>query len=168
MNLTVNKSFIMTKAHDIAKMMTGDFGARISFGLRKAWKIARKMIIGGSEMVELKGSEKQIKWATDIRENMLKVINSIATQDEIEKEVLQEVKNAVESNSSSSWFIENRMGSVASVSMELEDLKLNELKELRNNGIRKASEEYITKKEKYTEYKEKSEQAFSRLINYKF
>ena len=44
----------------------------------------------GNEMVELKGSEKQVKWAEEIRENLLVAIND-ATEflENVQKSVLK-------------------------------------------------------------------------------
>lgn len=62
----MNKSLLMKKAHKIAKTLEGDYRARLSLALTQAWEEMR----GEKTMVELKGSEKQVKWAMDIVERV--------------------------------------------------------------------------------------------------
>jgi cell fate (sporulation/competence/biofilm development) regulator YmcA (YheA/YmcA/DUF963 family) len=61
---------VMKRAWEIYRTLEGDRLAKLSFALKQAWS----EIKGGMKMVELKGSEKQIKWANDLREKMNKEI----------------------------------------------------------------------------------------------
>ena len=56
---------IMKRAHEIARNLEGDYRARMSLALRIAWEEEK-----GMKEVKLYGSEKQVKWAKDIRENL--------------------------------------------------------------------------------------------------
>lgn len=64
---------VMVKAWEIARKSAYNFGGKaieyISGALRMAWAIIKK---GENKMVDLIGSEKQIKWAEEIREKITK------------------------------------------------------------------------------------------------
>jgi len=71
------------------------------------------------ETVELQGSEKQIEWATSIRNNMLEAITIIDYYKKEEKIInskvatrvlttLEDFKKIIETEVSAKWFIENR------------------------------------------------------------
>lgn len=65
-------SRIMRRGHELASKMVGDYKARLSLALQLAWKEEKgedKM-----ELPKLEGTEKQIKWAEDIRTDVLDVI----------------------------------------------------------------------------------------------
>jgi len=57
---------IMVKAHEYAKQIVGNYAAAMSYGLKKAWS--------ESKLPVLVGSEKQIAWATDIRNSNIREI----------------------------------------------------------------------------------------------
>jgi len=59
---------MMIQAHKLAKQMVGNYSARLALALRQLWTSIKK---GVATMVELTGSEKQIKWATDIRTKLV-------------------------------------------------------------------------------------------------
>src|SRR5699024_4826207 len=69
---------VMTKAWEIARKGVEKFGGKaieyISESLRIAWAIVKK---GGNKMVEMKGSEKQIKWANDINPKEVEAIGEV-------------------------------------------------------------------------------------------
>ena len=69
---------VMTKAWEIARKGVEKFGGKaieyISESLRIAWALVKK---GGNKMVEMKGSEKQIKWANDVYPKAIEVIGEV-------------------------------------------------------------------------------------------
>ena len=69
---------VMTKAWEIARKGVEKFGGKaieyISEALRIAWALVKK---GGNKMVEMKGSEKQIKWANDVYPKAIEVIGEV-------------------------------------------------------------------------------------------
>jgi len=62
----MTKREIMVKAHEYAKEIKGNYAVAMSYGLKKAWSESKLPI--------LVGSEKQISWATDIRNSNIKAI----------------------------------------------------------------------------------------------
>ena len=65
---------IMVKAHELARGMEGDYQARLALALRIAWKEER----GKEEVkVNFKGTEKQIKFANDIKEAVLEIVEQL-------------------------------------------------------------------------------------------
>ena len=68
---------IMVRAHQIAKGFEGDYQARLVLALRIAWKEERGREEVKIEMKELKGSEKQVKFANDIKEAVLEIIEQL-------------------------------------------------------------------------------------------
>lgn len=117
-------SLLMKKAHKMAKEIKNEFtnvDYKTQLGICMSYLLNEE---GENEMVELKGSEKQVKWATDIRENTIKSIErALERLEEIQigrvakgrkrgklydkrisklKEVIEEVKN----ESSAKIFIE--------------------------------------------------------------
>lgn len=67
--MKVNLKKVMKKAHKLAKKMVGDYAARLALALRQVWKEVRNVVLP-----ELKGTEKQVKWANDIRDIYIKNI----------------------------------------------------------------------------------------------
>src|SRR5690625_4547934 len=69
---------VMTKAWEIARKGVKKFGGKaieyISESLRIAWALVKK---GGNKMVEMKGSEKQIKWVNDVYQKAIEVIGEV-------------------------------------------------------------------------------------------
>lgn len=115
---------IMTRAWELVKKV----GCGIAEALRKSWKEAK-------EMKELKGSEKQVKWAKDI----INKANEI-----IEKFELYKIKEMFEQQEKASWFIEKyAFLTYAKMSdMEKTVFLVREESELRTKGlkIREANE----------------------------
>lgn len=68
---------IMVRAHQIAKGFEGDYQARLSLALRQAWKEERGKEEVRIEMKELKGTEKQIKYANDIKKAVLEIVEQL-------------------------------------------------------------------------------------------
>lgn len=68
----MNKKEIMKKAVALAKTMVGDWVARMALALKTVWAEVKKM----SEKVlpTLKGTEKQVAWANDIRNKLIPVV----------------------------------------------------------------------------------------------
>src|SRR5690625_7661132 len=69
---------VMTKAWEIARKGVEKFGGKaieyISESLRIAWALVKK---GGNKMIEMKGSEKQIKWANDVYPKAIENVGNI-------------------------------------------------------------------------------------------
>lgn len=65
---------VMKKAWEIFKKVGVRTMEAWSAALRKAWAIAK-----GMDMVELKGTEKQVAWANDIRKNVFDMYQEIKT-----------------------------------------------------------------------------------------
>ena len=68
---------IMVRAHQIAKGFEGDYQAKISLALHQAWKEERGKEEVKIKMRELKGTEKQIKYANDIKEAVLEMVEQL-------------------------------------------------------------------------------------------
>ena len=104
---------VMTRAWQIAREAVKNFGGKVkeffSQSLKMAWKEAK----GGVKMVELKGSEKQVKWATAIREKMIACIANYENLTGCERvaecvSIVKSIKEKVLAEENSAWFIENR------------------------------------------------------------
>lgn len=66
------KRNLMKEAHKLTKQIVSEYGDvdyKIQLGLCLSFLSQE----GGKEMVELKGTEKQVKWAEDIRNRIIKV-----------------------------------------------------------------------------------------------
>lgn len=63
---------IMKRAHELAKQMEGHYSARLSIALRQSWEEAKQA--REVKLPELTGSEKQVKWATDIRRSVQRTV----------------------------------------------------------------------------------------------
>ena len=68
---------VMVRAHELARGMEGDYQARLALALRIAWKEERGKEEVKIEMKELKGSEKQVKFANDIKEAVLEIVEQL-------------------------------------------------------------------------------------------
>lgn len=87
---------IMKKAHELARKMVGDYAARLTLALRQVWKELKNMILP-----ELKGTDKQVKWANDIRKIFVENVDAalemakklIEEEIESEKEYVRNNKN---------------------------------------------------------------------------
>lgn len=66
-------SKIMKRAHELAQQMEGHYAARLSLALREAWKEAKE--VKETKLPALTGSEKQIKWAEEIRSEVVEVLD---------------------------------------------------------------------------------------------
>ncbi len=65
------KARIMKRAHVLAKQMVGDWYARLSLALRQAWREAKETMRRKDNLPKLEGSEKQVSWASKIRDDMI-------------------------------------------------------------------------------------------------
>lgn len=68
---------VMVRAWEIAREAVNKFGGKVKEFFQQALIMAWKEVKGGDKMVELQGTEKQVKWAEDIRENLLMVITEL-------------------------------------------------------------------------------------------
>jgi hypothetical protein len=68
----MNKKGIMKKAVELAKKMQGDWIARMALALKTVWKVVKAM--SNKLFPALKGTEKQVAWANDIREKVVQVV----------------------------------------------------------------------------------------------
>lgn len=83
-----NLSKIMKKAWEYVKKLK----MTISSGLKRAWREAKM------ELKELTGTQKQVKWANDIRQKMLEICD---------KNDFKLVKRSALNRTTAEWFIEN-------------------------------------------------------------
>lgn len=108
-----NLKEVMTRAHKLAKTFTGNYQARLSLALKIAWASVEK---GAKHVLELTGSEKQIKWAESIREKLYAKIEEgweVAVNKQLEldrpcrAERIEQLKEEIFNVTDSVWFIEN-------------------------------------------------------------
>ena len=80
-------SLLMKEAHRLTKKIKNEFpevNYKFQLGICMSYLLNGE---GENEMVELQGSEKQVKWATDIRENTIKSIDrALEKLEEIQSE----------------------------------------------------------------------------------
>ena len=81
----MNKKEIMKKAVALAKTMVGDWVARMALALKTVWAEVKKM--GEKVLPTLKGTPKQVAWASDIREK------AVAALSEMVKEYVAKVES---------------------------------------------------------------------------
>lgn len=62
---------VMKKAWEIAREGVRKFGGNVKEYFAEALRMAWKIVKAGMEMIQLVGSEKQIKWAEDIRKELV-------------------------------------------------------------------------------------------------
>lgn len=112
---------VMVRAWEIAKEAVQKFGGKVKEFFQQALIIAWSEIKNGVKMVELKGSEKQITWAEEIRENIINLsIKVIETKKEmwlsrgmdeslIAKKCVKPMQfvEMLKSNDDAKWFIDN-------------------------------------------------------------
>ena len=109
---------VMVRAHQIAKGFEGDYQARLALALRIAWKEERGKEEVKIEMKELKGSEKQVKFANDIKEAVLEIIEQLpdkiakySIDEEMKNKYLEiynkDIKGSLESYENAGDFIED-------------------------------------------------------------
>lgn len=105
---------VMVRAWEIAREGVKKFGGKVKEFFQQALIMAWAEFKGVMKMVELKGSEKQVKWAEDIRANFLKALErytSVSSEDEKVVKVVnafKAFKEEIENQESAKWFIENR------------------------------------------------------------
>ncbi|WP_415287233.1 hypothetical protein [Clostridium perfringens] len=123
-------SLVMKEAHRLTKEIKKEFpnvDYKFQLGICMSYLLNGE---GENEMVELQGSEKQVKWATDIRENTIKNIErALERLEEIQSERVVKGRKRV----------------------RIFDKRINKLKELleevKNESLAKVFiEEYRTKK----------------------
>lgn len=114
----MTKKELMVKAHKMTKEIKAQYPT-IDYKFQLGLCLTYLQNEGENEMVELKGSEKQVKWASDIREVVLKGANTLKVEREKAHEsrgkkrtlrLLEESKeiiNRVENETSAKWFIDN-------------------------------------------------------------
>lgn len=147
-----NMSLIMKEAHKMAKEIKAEFKEvdyKFQLGLCISYLLKEE-----EKMVELQGSEKQIKWANDIREKMLKLLQeenaerilfiSYAKKEDIEK-AFNIIDDAV-------WFIDNRTFSYKVY--DLSGLVMVLDKYFENKKLEKLEKELKERKELIKECKE--------------
>lgn len=120
----MTKKELMIKAHKMTKEIKAQYPAvdyKFQLGLCLSYLLSE----GENEMMELKGTERQIKWAEKIRENVVKGIEAAINDYEtmrIEKnkngekcfkrfiryeETLRKLLEDIKNNNNSKFFIEN-------------------------------------------------------------
>ena len=105
-----NMGKIMKEAHKLTREIKGEFPEvdyKTQLGICISYLLNERE---GNNMVELQGTEKQVKWANDIRKEILETVNNILN-DEDEKHFFGEVgvlNKAITSVEDSTFFIENR------------------------------------------------------------
>lgn len=74
----MNKREIMKKAVALAKTFVGDWVARMALALKTVWAEVKKM--AEKILPTLKGTEKQVAWANDIREKAIAVLDEMVKE----------------------------------------------------------------------------------------
>lgn len=69
------KANVMRKAWELAREGQKKFGGKVKEYFAEALRLAWAFIKKSMEKVQLKGTEKQIKWAENIREDVLEIYN---------------------------------------------------------------------------------------------
>ena len=94
----MNKKEIMKKAVALAKTMVGDWVARMALALKTVWAEVKKMGV----LPALKGTEKQVKWANEIRQAIVTFVEeevkqyiSMIDEKKLLKKVQDERRNEV-------------------------------------------------------------------------
>ena len=134
---------VFKKAHEITKKIIrkGD-SYRETFRLALIF-VHSEIKKGASKMVELKGTEKQVKWANDIREELNNTIDVIkdaiisrkSSKNSEAVEKIEAIRSNLNNNLEAKFFIENFKGITKGnvfdklfVLYNLEDLKIDGLK----------------------------------------
>lgn len=109
------KRKVMKRAHEIARRMVGPYRARMSIALQISWKEAKEGM-EKKELPQLIGSEKQVKWAEDIRSEVLRVLEKCRfiveqvkpekMEERLTKKEYQKAKEWVEAQDKAFMFIE--------------------------------------------------------------
>lgn len=99
-------SEIMRRAHQLAKQMEGDYQARLALGLRIAWAEYK----GGAEVEkgfpQMEGSEKQVKWAEDIRAALARCWEELMQEYGEAPEIVQKYMEGELNQTKAKYFIE--------------------------------------------------------------
>ena len=114
----MNEMNLLKKAHELTKEIKREYPEvdyKAQLGICLTFLYNNKEV---KEMVKLEGTEKQVKWAEDIRKDMLDTKNiemALEKFGEHKSEKVQEVlnilrnfKERVNTETSAKWFIENR------------------------------------------------------------
>ena len=156
------KRNIMREAHKLTREIInkyGDVDYRTQLGLCLSFLSQEK---GGKEMVELKGSEKQVKWAEDLRGRFVKYLDYIkdladgieiseSLQDDIEDDFdsLEEAFEVIEKQEKASKIISTLRGykmfsSDEAIEKEIEKTKLHLVDYAQHyNDVQNEKESYI-------------------------
>lgn len=156
------KRNIMREAHKMTKQIVdkyGDVDYKAQLGLCLSFLSQEK---GGKEMVELKGSEKQVKWAEDLRGRFVKYLDYIkdladgieiseSLQDDIEDDFnsLEEAFEVIEKQEKASKIISTLRGykmfsSDEAIEKEIEKTKSHLVDyEQHYNDVQNEKESYI-------------------------
>lgn len=154
-----NLSNLFTRAHEIARTLEGDYVARISYSLRCVWSEVK---LGSM----LEGSEKQIKWANEIRKSILKKLvdlkdcknkrytESIYNINNLNTVDVENAIKVVKSIKDAKYFIDNRNKDYKDFILENRVIKITAemIEEARNNErIMKRVSNHAEKDENYSE-----------------
>ena len=156
------KKNLMSEAHKMTREIInkyGDVDYRTQLGLCLSFLSQEK---GGKEMVELKGSEKQVKWADDLRGRFIKYLDYIkdladgieiseSLQDDIEDDFnsLEEAFEVIEKQEKASKIISTLRGykmfsSDEAIEKEIEKTKLHLVDYAQHyNDVQNEKESYI-------------------------
>lgn len=156
------KKNLMREAHKMTREIInkyGDVDYRTQLGLCLSFLSQEK---GGKEMVELKGSEKQVKWADDLRGRFIKYLDYIkdladgieiseSLQDDIEDDFnsLEEAFEVIEKQEKTSKIISTLRGykmfsSDEAIEKEIEKTKLHLVDYAQHyNDVQNEKESYI-------------------------
>ncbi len=156
------KKNLMREAHKMTREIInkyGDVDYRTQLGLCLSFLSQEK---GGKEMVELKGSEKQVKWADDLRGRFIKYLDYIkdladgieiseSLQDDIEDDFnsLEEAFEVIEKQEKASKIISTLRGykmfsSDEAIEKEIEKTKLHLVDYAQHyNDVQNEKESYI-------------------------
>lgn len=89
---------VMRKAWEIAREGQKKFGSKVKEYFAQALKMAWIIVKKGMELAKLKGSEKQVKWANNIRKDLLELLENVVktvVKNDYEKVVGHKVENGV-------------------------------------------------------------------------
>jgi len=102
--MQMTRAEIMRRAHEIARQMEGDYRARLVYGLRQAWREARR-----PALPELQGTPRQVAWAVDIRDAFLRDAEDQVRAGRAYAEIaLERARLLAARVTSAKWWIEHR------------------------------------------------------------
>lgn len=136
---------LFIEAHKMTREMVKEYGVdyQAQFGLCLSYLFEER----GMKMVELKGTERQVKWAKDIRDSMIKGLEELKENENLRyhfgrdiaidevNETIAEIKKI----DSSKFFIENRYEKGTEIVILIENIKKAEetLAKIRNLKLTK-------------------------------